>query len=102
MKDGKIIDRGKYDELLEQNGSYAVLVKSQLSPEEIVNLNLKLKNKINTKDLNINEMKDNFKDEDISLSDTDLFSINQTYFKDEKEKKNKNRKKEIMEFNFRP
>ena len=78
------------------------MVKSQLSPEEIVNLNLKLKNKINTKDLNINEMKDNFKDEDISLSDTDLFSINQTYFKDEKEKKNKNRKKEIMEFNFRP
>ena len=87
MKDGKIIERGKHDELLELNGSYAALVKSQLSPEEIINLNLKLKNKSGFKDPNVTEVKDTFKDEDITLSDTDLFSINDTLLKEEKEKK---------------
>ena len=46
MNKGKIIERGKHDELLELNGSYAALVKSQLSPEEIENLNIKKKNKV--------------------------------------------------------
>ena len=95
MKDGKIIERGKHDELLELNGSYAALVKSQLSPEEIINLNLKLKNKSGFKDPNITEVKDTFKDEDITLSDTDLFSINDTLLKEEKEKKIKIEKRKL-------
>jgi ABC-type multidrug transport system fused ATPase/permease subunit len=95
MKDGKIIERGKHDELLELNGSYAALVKSQLSPEEIINLNLKLKNKSGFKDPNVTELKDTFKDEDITLSDTDLFSINDTLLKEEKEKKIKIEKRKL-------
>ena len=95
MKDGKIIERGKHDELLELNGSYAALVKSQLSPEEIINLNLKLKNKSGFKDPNVTEVKDTFKDEDITLSDTDLFSINDTLLKEEKEKKIKIEKRKL-------
>ena len=43
MNKGKIIERGKHEELLELDGSYAALVKSQLSPEEIENLNTKKK-----------------------------------------------------------
>ena len=50
MNKGKIIERGTHNELLELNGSYAALVKSQLSPEEIVELNLKLKNKTSPKE----------------------------------------------------
>ena len=68
MNKGKIIERGTHDELLELNGSYAALVKSQLSPEEIINLNLKLKHKTNPDDSNIIKVKDTFNDEDISLS----------------------------------
>ena len=94
MKDGKIIETGKHDELLELNGSYAALVKSQLSPEEIINLNLKLKNKAGI-DSHIIELKDTFKDEDILLSDTDLISIDDLTIKDEKEKKIKIEKRKL-------
>ena len=87
MKNGKIIERGKHDELLELNGSYAALVKSQLSPEEIVNLNLKLKNKGNSKVSNLIEVKDTFKDEDISLNDTEILDTNESYIIAEKEQK---------------
>ena len=74
MNKGKIIERGKHDELLELNGSYAALVKSQLSPEEIENLNIKKKNKGASNIKIVTEMADNFNDEDIALNETELMS----------------------------
>ena len=66
----------------------------------IINLYLKLKNKTSTNESNIVEVKDIFKDENVSLSDTDLFPIDDLKIKDEK--KYKNREKEIMKFKPRP
>jgi ATP-binding cassette subfamily B (MDR/TAP) protein 1 len=86
MNKGKIIERGTHDELLELNGSYAALVKSQLSPEEIVNLNLKLKNKNRSKDSNSVEVKDTFKDEDIALNDIETAPSRESILFAEKEK----------------
>jgi len=88
MKNGKIIESGKHEELLELNGNYAALVKSQLSPEEIINLNLKLKNKTNSKnsDSGTNEVKDTFKDEDISLNDLEIMPTRESILIAEKEK----------------
>ena len=81
MKDGKIIERGKHDELLELNGSYAALVKSQLSEEEIENLTAKLKNKNGNITTIKTEVKDTFTDEDITLNDseTEMLSIQDSY-----------------------
>jgi len=86
MNKGKIIERGKHDELLELNGSYAALVKSQLSPEEIINLNLKLKNKASANDSNITEVKDTFNDEDISLNSSEILPSRESILISEKEK----------------
>ena len=86
MNKGKIIERGTHDELLELNGNYAALVKSQLSPEEIINLNLKLKNKTASKDSNVSEVKDTFNDDDISLNSSELLPSRESILIAEKEK----------------
>jgi len=86
MNKGKIIERGTHNELLELNGSYAALVKSQLSPEEIVNLNLKLKNKTISKESNTVEVKDTFNDEDISLNSSEILPSRESILIAEKEK----------------
>jgi len=95
MNKGKIIERGKHDELLELNGSYASLVKSQLSPEEIVNLNLKLKNKNSSKESNTIEVKDTFKDEDISLDNSEAQPSSESILISGKEKKVKIEKRKL-------
>ena len=97
MKDGKIIERGKHDELLELNGSYAALVKSQLSEEEIENLTAKLKNKTSPNTIIKTEMKDTFTDEDIAINDSEseLLSIDDYALKDEKEPKIKIEKRKL-------
>ena len=88
MNKGKIIERGTHNELLELNGNYASLVKSQLSPEEIINLNLKLKNKTNIKESNTIEVKDTFTDEDISSNSVEVIPSRESLLIAEKEKTN--------------
>ena len=86
MNKGKIIERGTHNELLELNGSYAALVKSQLSPEEIVELNLKLKNKTSPKESNKIEVKDNFTDEDNLLNNAEILPSRESILVSEKGK----------------
>ena len=86
MKDGKIIEKGKHDELLELNGNYASLVKSQLSPEEIEKLSVKLKKGTSSISSDKAVMKDTFKDDDdISLIDPDIMSTKDSFLIAEKE-----------------
>ena len=54
MKEGKIIEKGTHQELLELNGYYKGLVKEQLAEDEIKKFENKEKNKENVKEKNEN------------------------------------------------
>ena len=74
LKNGKVFEQGNHNELLESNGLYAELVKSQITNEQIIN-EIKHERKItlrNTITRRVETMKFEQRDNAISLSEKDI------------------------------
>ena len=75
LKDGKVLEQGNHNQLLESNGYYAELVRSQITSEEILN-KIKYERKMTVKDsiLSKKSKKIEFEKRDnaISLSENDI------------------------------
>ena len=92
MKSGKIIEKGKHQELLEKNGYYTTLIKDQLAADEIRNLDERLKNNIGYGNVNIraNSILDTFNEKE-NLHEAELIEVNET-MEEPIEVKEKNKK----------
>ena len=84
MKDGKIIEKGKHQELLEKNGYYFGLIREQLTADEISQLNEK--NDIKKLNTSSSLIYDNF-DLDEDFNDNEFLPLNQDLSKNEEKQK---------------
>jgi len=75
LKDGKVLEQGNHNQLLESNGYYAELVKSQITNDEILN-EIKYERKLAKKERIVSEKIENIdfeqRDNAITLSEKDI------------------------------
>ena len=100
MKDGKIVEQGTHNELLEMNGYYAGLIRTQLAESEINTIQEKYQRDIDMMNVSITMSFDKFEEmNDINGIESLLLSES-IVVNDNKEKKIKIDKKKIMGINF--
>ena len=75
LKDGKVLEQGNHNQLLESNGYYAELVKSQITNDEILN-EIKYERKLTKRESIVSEKIENIdfeqRDNAITLSEKDI------------------------------
>ena len=76
IKDGKVLEKGNHDQLLQENGYYAGLIHAQLAKAEIENLNKNVQQLTPNSDIKRNQTNEGIeferRDNAIALSDKDI------------------------------